>query len=141
MPAPGEVKVTEVRLNKASLLMQKGDSEILRAEVRPANAANKSIVWTSDNPSAVRVEANGRITAVGYGTARITAAAKDGSKKDGCLQRNRWIPIRYRLNKGRNNQSNPSIYYREQVNLKAPVRKGYAFEGWYTSSRFKKRPE
>ncbi len=81
VPAPGEVKVTEVRLNKASLLMQKGDSEILRAEVRPANAANKSIVWTSDNPSAVRVEANGRITAVGYGTARITAAAKDGSKK------------------------------------------------------------
>lgn len=137
-PAPGEVKVTEVRLNKASLLMQKGDSEILRAEVRPANAANKSIVWTSDNPSAVRVEVNGRITAVGYGTARITAAAKDGSKKTDVCSVTVGYSIRYRLNKGRNNQSNPSIYYREQVNLKAPVRKGYAFEGWYTSSRFKK---
>lgn len=44
--------------------------------------------------------------------------------------------INYRLNKGKNNQSNPSNYTTKDIKLKAPERKGYTFDGWYTDKNF-----
>ena len=44
--------------------------------------------------------------------------------------------INYILNKGKNNQSNPSNYTTKNIKLKAPNRKGYTFEGWYTDKNF-----
>lgn len=47
--------------------------------------------------------------------------------------------IKYVLNKGTNNKSNPATYTTKDVKLKNPVRKGYDFKGWYTDSKFKKK--
>ena len=44
--------------------------------------------------------------------------------------------INYILNKGKNNQSNPDSYTTKNIKLKAPKRKGYTFEGWYTEKNF-----
>lgn len=47
--------------------------------------------------------------------------------------------VKYRLNKGKNNNANMISYYNIKVPLKNPSRKGYRFKGWYTSKKYKKR--
>lgn len=68
-----EILVTKITLDKTSLTLVKGDTATLTATVEPAEATNKDeIVWTTTNSDIATVEA-GKITAVGYGTATITA--------------------------------------------------------------------
>ncbi len=53
-----------------------------------------------------------------------------------------WIPnnyiIKYNLDGGTNNQSNPSTYQMisDTITLKNPTRKGYTFNGWYSDSAY-----
>lgn len=47
----------------------------LRATVSPDNAMDKTVTWSSNNPSVVTVDKNGRIKGVSIGTAVITANA------------------------------------------------------------------
>jgi uncharacterized protein YjdB len=56
----------------------------LIATITPANATNKNITWTSDHTGAVTVN-NGVVTAVGKGTATITAITEDGGKTATCV--------------------------------------------------------
>ena len=68
-----EAVATKITLDKTSLTLVKGASETVTATVEPAEATNKDeIVWTTSNSDIATVEA-GKITAVGYGTATITA--------------------------------------------------------------------
>ena len=80
-PTPSVVKVSSVSLNQSSLnLTQKGQTARLSATVSPSNATNKSINWSSSNNNVATVS-NGVVTAVGNGSATITATAADGSGK------------------------------------------------------------
>ncbi len=49
--------------------------------------------------------------------------------------------IVYKLNKGTNNKSNPSVYTitTKTIKLKNPSRKNYAFAGWYKDKNFKNK--
>lgn len=48
--------------------------------------------------------------------------------------------ITYKLNKGKNNTSNPKTYTGEtEIKLKKPTRSGYHFVGWYTDSKYKQK--
>ena len=81
---PKPVKVSGIILNQTSLTMtSKGQTASLTATVSPANAANKSLTWSSSNSSVATVNANGTVTAVANGTADITARANDGSGVSG----------------------------------------------------------
>lgn len=84
-PTPSVVKVSSVSLNQSSLsLTKKGQTAQLSTSVAPYNATNKSINWSSSNSNVATVS-NGVVTAVGNGSATITATAADGSgKKDSC---------------------------------------------------------
>ena len=84
-PTPSVVKVSSVSLNPSSLsLTKKGQTARLSATVSPSNATNKSINWSSSNSNVATVS-NGVVTAVGNGSATITATAADGSgKKASC---------------------------------------------------------
>jgi uncharacterized protein YjdB len=62
----------EITLNTSSA------SYTLLAEVQPTDASDKTVSWSSDNTAAVTVT-NGVLSAVGVGTAIITATANDGS--------------------------------------------------------------
>ena len=42
--------------------------------------------------------------------------------------------ITYHMDNGMNNADNPNVYCNENIALKAPVRKGYLFKGWYTDA-------
>lgn len=79
------VPVSSVTLNRSNLSLEKGQSEPLFATVCPDNASNKDLNWTSSDNNIATVS-NGIVTAVGNGSARITATAADGSGKSAsCL--------------------------------------------------------
>ena len=71
------VDVTGVTLNKTELSLTVGESATLTATVTPANATDKSVMWSSSDPSVATVE-NGRTTAVGEGTATVTVTTSNG---------------------------------------------------------------
>lgn len=58
--------------------MNTGESAALSATVLPENADDKSIVWSSSNPSVATVDGSGKVTAVTAGTAIITAKTVNG---------------------------------------------------------------
>ena len=72
------IKVSQVVLNVRTLSMSIGATNQLTATVKPSNATNKSITWSSSNPSVVSVDSNGKITALKQGTAKIYAKADNG---------------------------------------------------------------
>ena len=61
------------------LSMQTGKTAEVKATINPAEATDPTVKWTSDNEKAVTV-VNGKLTAVGAGTAKITIEANDESK-------------------------------------------------------------
>ena len=71
--------VTGISLNERDLEMDAGESCQLIAHVRPDNANNREVAWTSSEPKVAAVDENGTVSALSKGTAVITVAAKDGS--------------------------------------------------------------
>ena len=90
-PAPEVIEVTSVSLNKTSLTLEIGESEILTATVLPNNATDKSVTWTSSD-QAVAMVANGEVTAVGSGIATITATVSNGKTATCRITVNAAIP-------------------------------------------------
>lgn len=72
-------KATGVKLSKASLALEAGESATLTAEVLPATATNKAVTWTTSNAKVASVS-NGTVKALSAGTAVITAKSADGAQ-------------------------------------------------------------
>ena len=72
--------VTGISLSKKAT-MYTGKKLTLKAKVNPANASNKALTWKSFNTKIAKVASNGVVTGVKAGTVKITATAKDGSRK------------------------------------------------------------
>ena len=77
------VSVSGVTLSQSEAVLTVGGTQTLAATVAPANATNKSVTWTTSNPSVATV-ANGVVTAVGVGSATITATTTNGAKTASC---------------------------------------------------------
>ncbi len=73
------VMVTGISLSQSSLTLNSGTTAQLTATITPTNATNTTVTWSSSNESVATVDASGKVTAVGPGTAVITASATDGS--------------------------------------------------------------
>lgn len=73
------VNVTGISLNEKSITLIPGNSKQLTASIKPENATDQSVSWSSSNYSVASVDENGLVTAKGTGTATITCKAKDGS--------------------------------------------------------------
>ncbi|MGN0153624.1 MAG: Ig domain-containing protein, partial [Lachnospiraceae bacterium] len=73
--------VTKVTLDQTSGTLNVGDSIALKATVKAKSGANKTVAWTSSNNAVVTVNSKGQVTAVGAGSASVTAKAIDGSGK------------------------------------------------------------
>ena len=71
------VAVESVTLDKSSLELNEGETATLAATVKPDNASDKTVTWSSSKTSVATVDANGKVTAVAEGTATITAQAGD----------------------------------------------------------------
>ena len=71
------VAVTGVTLDKTAATVGVGKTVTLTATVMPANAADKSVTWTSSDAGVASVDTSGVVTGVKAGTATITAKAGD----------------------------------------------------------------
>lgn len=78
------ISVTAISLNKTITSLSVGGTDVLTAAVAPTNATNKAIKWTSSNTKVAVVDNTGKVTAVGGGTATITATTVDGAKTASC---------------------------------------------------------
>lgn len=65
---PETVHVTGVTVSASTVALSEGGSLTVSVTVSPANAADKSVTFSSDNTSVATVDANGKITAVGSGS-------------------------------------------------------------------------
>ncbi len=79
-------QISGVTLDKTQLTLNKGDiSAVLTPTITPSNASgDKSIKWSTGNANIATVDNIGHITAVGGGTATITATTSNG-KTAACI--------------------------------------------------------
>lgn len=75
--------VYNITLDKKEIALYLGESASLTATVYPKNALDKKVIWESSNDSIVKV-VNGKVSAVGEGTAVIKAITNDGGFKSIC---------------------------------------------------------
>ena len=73
------IPVTSLSLDNYYLTMQPGQTASLTASVAPADASVPGVRFSSDNSAVVTVDSKGVLTAVGYGSATITAVSADKS--------------------------------------------------------------
>ena len=70
------VYVESLTLSDDYIEIDDGQSRQLKLTVAPANATDRSIVWTTSNPDVLQVSGDGVITAKSVGNAVITATSK-----------------------------------------------------------------
>ncbi len=74
-----------ISLNKSSLNLLEGNSEKLTATVKPDDAVNKNVTWTSSDESIATVDENGNVKAIKEGQATITATIEGTDIKADCI--------------------------------------------------------
>lgn len=72
------VKVTDIVLKPTEVTLKIGTTAQLEATVKPADATDQKVTFTSDKPNVASVSAEGLVTAKEEGTAVITAASANG---------------------------------------------------------------
>lgn len=80
-PTPAEVKADKITLNRESVTFTALNQTFsLSATVTPENAEEKAVGWNSINTSAVTVDENGKITAVGRGSSEVFCFLKSNGE-------------------------------------------------------------
>ena len=72
----GVVDVSSINLDKTSASLKVGETVTLTATVKPDDATDKTVTWSTSDASIATVE-NGVVTAIKLGSATITAKAGD----------------------------------------------------------------
>ena len=70
---------SSIEVDRTAAVVVEGETLQLNATVFPKNTANKTVAWSSSDPSVATVDENGLVTGVAVGQATITAATTDGS--------------------------------------------------------------
>lgn len=78
------ISVSGISLSENSMTLEVGDSDTIIPIVTPNDAVNQSVTWKSSNESIATVDATGKVTAVGNGSATITATTIEGNKTASC---------------------------------------------------------
>ena len=76
---PPFVMAESISIQPNSLTLRVNESATLNATVLPVDATNKTVNWSTSNPSVATVDNNGRVTALKSGNATVTATTADGS--------------------------------------------------------------
>ena len=119
----GKAKVTGITLNQTSATLGRGKKLALKAAISPSYASNKKVVWKSANTKVATVDGSGNVTAKAPGRTKITVTSAENSSYQASCTVTVPYNITYKLNKGKNNASNPSTYYGKKITLKNPSRK------------------
>lgn len=79
------VKVTGVTLDKTTANLEIGKVMVLEARIRPANAADKNVEWSSSKADIASIDENGVVSALKEGQSIITVKTVDGGYTASCL--------------------------------------------------------
>ena len=74
---PVEIQKLTIEAEKETLT-KIGESTELKVKIEPENADLQKLIWKSDNEKVATTDENGKVTAVGNGTAEITVTTEDG---------------------------------------------------------------
>ena len=74
---PVEIQKLTIEAEKETLT-KIGESTELKVKIEPENADLQKLIWKSDNEKVAITDENGKVTAVGNGTAEITVTTEDG---------------------------------------------------------------
>lgn len=74
---PVEIQKLTIEAEKETLT-KIGESTELKVKIEPENADLQKLIWKSDNEKVATTDENGKVTAVGNGTAEITVITEDG---------------------------------------------------------------
>ena len=74
---PVEIEKISIEAEKETLT-KLGESTGLKVKIEPENADAQKLIWKSENEMIVAVDENGKVTAIGNGTAIITVTTEDG---------------------------------------------------------------
>ena len=75
--------VTSITLDKTSVELKEGDEFTLTATIKPDNATNKNVIWSSSDSTVASVS-SGKVKAHKSGKVIITARAEGGDKDAVC---------------------------------------------------------
>lgn len=82
-PTPTDVKVTSVSLSETSKVIEVGEEFDLTATVKPDNATNKAVTWSSSKESVAKYNA-GKVKGLAEGETVITVTTEDQNKTASC---------------------------------------------------------
>ncbi len=83
VPVTG-VSIVHNAQNTTEFNINKGSTILLSADIKPANATNKTVSWASGNPLIATVNEAGQVTGVGKGVVNITCTTADGAYRATC---------------------------------------------------------
>lgn len=70
--------IESIVLDNTEGILTVGDSHTIKATVKPSNATDQTLKWSSTDQKVATVDANGKVTAKSEGSATITASNSDG---------------------------------------------------------------
>ena len=128
--------VTSVELDKSSTTIEAGKTETLTATVKPDNATDGTVTWTSSDTSVATV-VDGVVTGVAAGTATITATATNGTtdtsddKTATCeVTVKEYITITYKSNDSVFNTQKMEKGVETELSTNTPSVSGKVFKYW-----------
>lgn len=77
-PEPEVIKVTELTVSPVSMSLTVGEKKTLKVTLKPENATDKTVTFTSSDEKVATIDANGTVTAVAPGKAVLTVSANGG---------------------------------------------------------------
>lgn len=139
------INITSIKINPSNMNMnmKAGTTVTLTATILPKNAANKKLIWMSDDSSIVTVTANdkyqGVVKGIKAGDTMVSAMSWDGSIIARCnitVTSEPPKPVNYTVTldaaKGTVSPKSMSVESGKSFGkLPTPNRAGYQFMGWY----------
>lgn len=72
---PSDKELKSISLNKSSIDLVTGATDVLYATFDPSDANDKAVTWSSSDESVATVDAEGKVTAIAEGSATITVTS------------------------------------------------------------------
>lgn len=76
------IPVTSVELDQTDITLDAGETKTIQATVKPDNATDKTVTWSSSKTSVATVDNSGKVTGVDNGIVSVTATS--GGKSASC---------------------------------------------------------
>ncbi len=134
------IPVELVTLDQTSATVIRGGALQLTVTVRPSNATNQTVTWSSDNEAVATVDSAGVVTAVAVGSANITVTTADGGKTAVCQitvkeeEEAQTFQVTFNTQGGSAIEAQTVAEGGKVTRPADPTRSGYTFGGWYTDA-------